>query len=133
MITKRPQDFSHGGVYDNWFHNLFYHPPLTARKVSWSRGGNLQSSIPPPPHREKILMVLWWKFKIIHPYPTTPPQEMSRGLMVKIQNHPSPTMRKISWSRGDNKLGTCVRSSNQFVDKKISVPTHHEKNLVVSS
>ena len=50
--------------------------------------------------------------------------------MVKIQNHPSPTMRKISWSHGDNELGPCVRSSNQLVDKKnISPPPTPRKIL----
>ena len=84
MITKRAQDFSHGGVYDNWFRNLFYHPPPTARKVSWSRGGNLQSSIPPPTAR-KFLWSRGGNLKLsIH----TPPQEKSHGLMVRIQNHP---------------------------------------------
>ena len=94
IIHPPPREKSHGLVVE-----IYNHPsPPTARKFSWSRGGNLKLSI------------------------HTPPQETSRGLMVKIQNHPSPTMRKISWSRGDNELGPCVRSSNQLVDKKISVP-----------
>ena len=42
MITMRPQDFSHGGVYDNWFRNLSIPPPTTTRKISLSRGGSLQ-------------------------------------------------------------------------------------------
>ena len=117
MISKRPQDLSHAVVYDNWFRNSFYHPPPTVRKVSWSCGGNLQSSIPPTARK-----FLWSRGGNLKLSILTPPQEKSRGLMVKIQNHPSPTMRKISWSRGDNELGPCVRSSNQLVDKKISVP-----------
>ena len=60
MITKRPQDFSHGGVYDNWFHNLFYHPPPPRDK---SHGLVVEIYNDPSPH---------------------PPRENSHGLVVKI-------------------------------------------------